>query len=212
MRRFDGWREAGVVVTLLLSPVGFARASGNGRTGFMFGFGLGPEQHMVHEPGAKASTVTYRDSIADTIRTFTRPASSPRWNTEAGWSLQLQLGYAFSRRTQLHLTRLDVLRFNSSSYSSSSSTTLRRVHSILVIGLDHRPGRDAGPWFLSGGLGLSTVAEGDGRGLGLMAGGGRDLGRIAQTRLTFSYARAPDWSGSLRHRLAAALLFDFLWR
>src|SRR5262249_26463567 len=68
------------------------------------------------------------------------------------------------------------------------------LQSVSGLGVDLHLGRTAGPWFLDGAVGRSRLAQGYGNGFAALAGAGRDLGRVAQLRLTLSYSH-PTYPG-----------------
>jgi len=169
----------------------------------MFGLGLGPSQHFVR---STFESFIIRTSPGDTVATRTT-FSNRYWGAAA--TAQLQLGYSFSRRWQLYFLEFDELRSETRAYSSGNPIV--REYSVSGLGADLHPGKTGDPWFLSGAVGRGTIANRGGSGFAALAGVGRDLGRVAQLRLTLSYGRPANADFHQDH-LAAALLVDLARR
>lgn len=195
-----------LAVFAALNGVEPARATDQGH--FIMGFGFGPNGHFVRE-----SYSALRNNPADTSAgPVLTSVSYSVWRS--GASAQLQLGYAFSERLRLNLSGLGDLQYSLELGSDLRlSRSVRIAQAIFALGGDYYPGQTTGEWFVSGGAGYGMVPDYDAHGPAFFAGGGRDLGRVFQTRLVLGYLarlRLSELADYKADRLTVAVLLGMV--
>ena len=209
-RLFPGPRCPWVGVALLaicssiLIPKG---ALAEKRSGPMLGLAIGPSNHFVERTVPTQSWIVFDPTTGNTYN-LVRNGTTSRSNG-GSLSVQLQLGYSLSSRFQTYLVQVMEVK-TVSAVSPGTTTQVYVTETIRALAFDYHPGHDAGPWFCGGGVGLSTLKGVAGSEWGWMVAGGRDLGRIAQLRLTLTHSHH-DRDGFVDDRYVVAALFGLHW-
>lgn len=167
------------------------------------GLGVGPDYGYIRETYTGYIT-TYGDSGRS--QTFGR-GSTRRWGGRT--SVQVLVGYTDAKKFQVNASALEVLE-HSYAVGAGPGLELLITRAIFALGADYRPGRVGNKWFVSGGAGCGWARSYSAFGPAVSIGGGRDLGRILQARLSLGYSRyAAHYSPPLAakaQQLDAALL------
>ena len=177
------------------------------RSGPMLGLAIGPSNHFAERTAPTQSVIVF-DPVTGDTHSFVRNEKTSRSNG-GSLSIQLQLGYSFSSRFQTYLVQVTEIK-TVSAVSPGTTTQVYATATMRALAFDYHPGHEAGPWFFGGGAGLSTLKGVAGSEWGWMVAGGRDLGRIAQLRLTLTHSRH-DRDGYLDDRYTVAALFGLHW-
>lgn len=177
------------------------------RSGPMLGLAIGPSNRFLEGTYPPQSVLVFDPTTGNTIY-IERKGGTSRSNSGA-LSVQFQLGYSLSSRFQTYFVQVMELKTVSSVYPVST-TQLHVAQTIRALAFDYHPGHGAGPWFIGGGAGLSTLEHVAGSDWAWMAAGGRDLGRTAQLRLTLTHSHH-ERDGFVDEMYTVAALFGLHW-